>query len=414
MRVRYRTETISVEHDVGGRSGSQRGTTTCTNREVPLSEVIDNFWGGNFPERATSTMDVTHRFEDVVLPDYAARRRSGDILPTNPMARSMDMESLPRLYSKLAYIQYRRQPCKSNVDHQSISFRQGTVQAVISTPGPLTRILSDSDVRQAQIEALARLRSQGMDALTSIWELNQTLAMLAGARKKLIKLFTDGVRYLRRKGYKDIPKSVSGLLDLLSNVWLEGRFGWRILYYDLLAIMDFLKRRSEEVKLIVGRSLATASRSGGSSTTMAYTLTDEVRIGYPGFLDLSKIGNYSIANTAWDSLRFSLVVDMFFDVQGWIISLSGTPLNVKELPNSAFLVRRLTRESIIQAQTPVPPEGFQQIVFNDAAAAYLVRKGVTRTRIGEPTLGLPPFRLSLGGYKPVDLAFLLRIIAGKL
>lgn len=416
MRTRTKQESIVITHDIGGKTGSRRGATTC-NREVSLAEVIDDFWGASgFPSQ-THTEGVNKVvMRDELTPNYYRRVKSGEILPCNQLLResAYEFDDKPALYSQAAYTMYRYVDCDSPEGRSSIHFRQGTKREKISSPGPISSVLSSSDIRAAEIEALSRLRTQGMDALTSVWELRKTLAMIAGVRKKLIKLFTDGVTWIRKKGYKNIPTTVRGVLDFLQANWLEGRFGWRILYYDLLAIVNFINTCAEEDRFIVGRSYASASRSGGSSTTMSYTLTDEVRIGYPGILDLSVIGNYGLVNTAWEVLPFSLVVDMFFDVQRWIISLSGVPINVKELQASAFMKRTRKRQSVVQAQFPEPPAGWSIIRHNDASATYVERQQVTRSRIGSPALGLPPFKLNLGGYKPLDLAFMLRILIGKI
>lgn len=413
MRTRTTTNSVTVDSDTGGRlAGTAAGGTTC-NREVSLQEVISDYWGGNFPTRESITIDETIHFTDTITPNYALRRKKGEVLPTNPMVKET-FRVIPEgtvCRSSIAYCFYRSKPCKDK-PWDTISYRLGTKEIKVRPIKTAPRdLISSSELQDVQREAIAKLRSQGIDYLTTLVELRQTLAMLAGAKQRLIDIVVKMVQYVRRLGKK--PKTWSDLLDLVGGAWLEGRFGWRILYYDLKAIVQYVENLKNDPKLIVGRSKRSATRDY-SSNYGDYTVVDELQVGYPGTLSYDIPGASSILNTVWEVIPFSLVVDMFFDVQSWIISLSGATANVKEHPSAAFLTRTKTVYGNAQIEKPLPPEGYSAIYFNEPSVVSQFYEQKTRSWIDGPSVGLPPFRFNLGGFKPVDLAFLMRILIGKL
>lgn len=409
MRTRDKITVGTKPTNLPGRGGSSSGGTTCA-REVPLDEVIDNFWGGNFPTESSVDSTQYEEFTDVVTPGFFEKRRSGAILPTNPMSSKIIDTVDTAAESLLGYTLYAYKPCNSPKGRDSIRFRHGTVKVSAGPIGAPTKILTESEINQARIEALASLKTQGMDVLTSAAELHKTLAMLAGARRRLIGMIENLLKSLRSLGIK--PKSWSAFIQALSDPWLEGRFGWRILWYDLLNIMDYIDNLDKRSRVIVGRSSASATRDFSTSTYGDTTVTHKVSLGYPGILDPKIPGYGSIVNTAWDIIPFSLVVDMFFDVQGRIIALLSTPQNVTELKQSAFMVEELVRTQSIQAKMD-PVDGYSLVLHNNPVLIEQRYEVKTRTNVAQPGLDLPPLKISLGGYKPIDLAFLARLIVKK-
>lgn len=411
MRTRFNERTEELKYNVPGLKTGGSAQFQCGSTTTP-EEWYNSVWQGDFPTVAST--DVTYRKTtvDELTPDFHKRMKAGEILPTNHFSSVEQLITPIEAESVLAYTAFTNPDpnCRPG-DWTKVRWRgtagisRLTLPEVTSAPD----LFSQSEIDALSREALSRLRSQGMDALTSVVEFNQTLAMLAGARRKLIKLFMDGLRFIRKKGYKDL--SVLGTFDAISNLWLEGRFGWRILYYDLLAILEFVDGFLDEKRLIVGRSLAEKTRTSGSDG-LTDTTTHVIRFGYPGILDPKVIGNSGIVNTIWEVIPFSLVVDMFFDVQNWILSLSGQAINVDELPASAFVSSSKRRVVTAQAQ-PRDPFGANVVLHNVAQPLWATYQVRTRGPTGMPELGLPSFYLNIGGYKALDLAFLLRIIAGK-
>lgn len=408
MRTRSKITPGSMPTNRPGRGGSSSGSTTCT-RQITPDMVIDDFWMGRFPTESTVKSTFKQSMTDVVTPGYFEKRRSGAILPTNPMSSTTIDSADSAVRSLLGYTMYKYEPCKSKPGVQSIVYYQGTVEVTASPIAAPTKLLTGSEINQVRVEALASLKSQGMDVLTSAAEFHKTLAMLAGARRKLVSVIENLLKSLRSLGLK--PKSWSAFIQALSDPWLEGRFGWRILWYDLLNIMDYIDNLDKRQRLVVGRSSTSASRNFTSSYGDS-TVTHKVSIGYPGMLDPNIPGYGNVLNTAWELIPFSLVVDMFFDVQGRIIALFSSPQNVTELSQSAFMVEELTRTQSLQAKK-APVDGYTLVLHNNPVLIEQRYEVKTRTLASQPKLDLPPLKLSLGGYKPIDLAFLARLIVKK-
>lgn len=412
MRTRVKIEPFHYQVNVGGREGSKTSGGTCSRQLDLQADVL--YWHDDRPWRLEEkTGETVVTMSDTLTPDYFRKLREGKVLPTNPMSISRVQRVTEPSESRCAYTRYRFKDCAGK-NYQNIQSSQGSTKKPISVIAAPTRQFDDNDLNQLAVEAKGRLYSQGMDVLTTVVELRQTLAMLAGARKTLTRLIRDAVKHLRRKGKR--PKSLRSLFQMVSDSWLEGRFGWRILYYDLLAIHQFIDNYAETTRLIVGRSSDRRVRHyAGTTNVSPSTVTDEVRVGFPGMLDLSQAGNYNILNTAWEVIPFSLVVDMFFDVQNRVLLLGGLPLNVKELPSSAFIVRKRRRESLVQADEPSPSANYDFLhIHNQPAVALQFYEIETRSLMTAKALTWPAFRLNLGGYKPVDLLFLTKILLGRL
>lgn len=415
MRSRSKTTTRETEFDElyapDVFPGAGAGATAATTSDQYL---IDRWWPANRRAHKQKTnLQVLDNMTDTVVKDYAKRRKAGEILPTNPMnAHSSPLlENAPKLYSTASALMVGPVYKSFGRDTKDFALRTRTVQA------PLTldtkSLLSERDVQTIQVDALSKLRRQGMDVLTTAAELRQTLAMIVGVRAKLVRLVVAAVRLLRN--HRKYVWTWSQLVtEFASNPWLEARFGWRILYYDLLAIQKHLDQMDEGTKFIVGRSSERADltevRNG-----VTYIYTDKVKVGYPGMLDLSLPGFASVPNTMWELLTFSLVVDMFFDVQKRILAYSGSAVNVKEYHEAAFVTRTRTVAAVVQAEMPTLEPGYNRITeLYEPAAVTVFASRKSRVPTTVPALGLPSFQLSLGGYKPIDLAFLTRIIISKM
>lgn len=418
MRSRTKLTSREVEYDelhkpevFPGGGGGNAGTRTN-------QQIVDEFWT-NRPSKQKTNLPVYDNMSDTLIKDYAKRRKAGEILPTNPMTATSNthMENTPPLYSIATALMVG--PLKKSQYFPFGSYREFQLSSNVVRVPPVVQpkeLLGERDVQRIQVDALSKLRRQGMDMLTTAAELRQTLAMLAGVRRKLIRLVVAAVRLLRNHR-KYVWTWGELVTEFIQNPWLEGRFGWRILYYDLLAIQKFLDSKDEGTRFIVGRSSERADltevRDG-----VTYMYTDEIKVGYPGTLDLSLPGFASTTNTMWEILTFSLVVDMFFDVQKRILAYSGQAINVKEHHEASFVTRTQRVVAVAQAEMPAIPQWLgsnaSQIPLYEPAIVSVYGSKKTRLPTTVPALGLPSFQLSLGGYKPVDLAFLTRIIISKM
>jgi len=203
---------------------------------------------------------------------------------------------------------------------------------------------ADLDALLAQIEhqkfvdaAASKAYSKGrFDVLTFLAEFAQLVDMFKGLIKKFIDL---------------IHGKPAGLpWDL----WLEGRYGWRILIFDLLSFNEALANLEGNRSRVKERAGLTISGfdqdvSYGSSTDVDRTITIDtnwnlsVRGSVIADLDLSPF-QFNPIVTGWELIKFSFVVDWFIGVGSALNSLSFLALNTGYTAAGGYLLN-VTKES---------------------------------------------------------------------
>jgi len=155
-------------------------------------------------------------------------------------------------------------------------------------------------------QAAARIYSQGFDALTASAEAAKTVSMFKGVSKRML----------------DLAKNFS--TKRMLQLWLEGRYGWRTLAYDVRDLHSALQEF--EAKREIWTERAGTSYSTSSSTATTYTTGDttselQTDIEHTWSLRGSVAGlikpNRFIADpllTGWELVPYSFVVDWVYDV----------------------------------------------------------------------------------------------------
>lgn len=177
--------------------------------------------------------------------------------------------------------------------------------------------------------AAATLYSRGWDALTFLAELHKTRQLVASAFGRLKRLFTEFDDYmsaLRRRGFRDHASAVL-------QQWLEARYGWRLLIYDMQDIAKVIQEMDEE------RRTRNKKRTGITdnytddlsrlidTAICVYDLADfrEVELGVRGRV----IADFEPARvsinaliTAWEIVPYSFVIDWFLNIGKALETLS--------------------------------------------------------------------------------------------
>lgn len=410
-RVRYLNESVVVDEPHGSAtSGSQK-----ISRAQP-GDPYDFLKLDPLAYSVSKEIQYRETMTDVEIANFHVRKRQGEILPTNSMSREVvcmatglkSISSTTEAHTSLNKIQgwY-----MASYDHRRVS-----VTATI--PSASNYKFKASEINDAKILAKARLHSQGMDWLTSAVEGRKTLAMIAGLKRNLTRavkaLVQRVMRDIRRKRLPP-PESWAAFLDYIESAWLELRFGWRILFFDLTSLVNWMDRLSDE-KLIVGRFRTEASqevvvRDTASEFTVDH-VTRRLHVGYPGTLNTRLLGYSNPLNTAWDVTPFSLVLDWFFDVQAQVLALTSAPKNVQAHPDASFVQQDVRVVRVTQAkmrELSLRP-GYQgTLVPTHHATAIPIRAEYSnRVVAGNPQLSWPPYVGGPSGYQWLDLAALLR------
>lgn len=186
--------------------------------------------------------------------------------------------------------------------------------------------LSDAHSAAVQVQAAAaRIYSSGFDALTSGSEFTKVLKMFVGIKKRLINLIRTG---------------------RVDKLWLEGRYGWRTLIFDIQELNEALTEFSEARELYTQYAYDTLATNDTVTTpnreiflpgTYAADNIGNRRFGYKlrydQSLNISMKGTVSAlikpdqfsfnpVVTAWELVPFSFVIDWFVNVGQWIQALS--------------------------------------------------------------------------------------------
>lgn len=156
--------------------------------------------------------------------------------------------------------------------------------------------------------AAAKITQRGWDALTFSAEAGKTARMFNGFTRRLMKL-------LKTRDPRHAHK-----------LWLEGRYGWRTLAYDVRDIHDAAMNWDAKRKLFTERSGLGASLSSPSEHISTFTWGTSTHRLYRSYshefsIRGSVAGLFSPArlrvnpvNTAWELVPFSFVIDWVYDV----------------------------------------------------------------------------------------------------
>lgn len=192
-------------------------------------------------------------------------------------------------------------------------------------PGFLTLPDYSSDLLAVFTEASAKVSSAEFDALIFVAEFDQLALMLLKTAKRIrtlaIRLWKERDKLLTAMAAAVKPSSVL-------NHWMEYRYGWRLLWYDLLAIkkaIDKLSAKDPYRKSFRAKGLITVDESDsvtewGDIAQWDRSITGVIDIK-GGVLAEAKVNAYpdifgftKLPQAIWDLTRLSFVVDWVFNV----------------------------------------------------------------------------------------------------
>lgn len=261
------------------------------------------------------------------------------------------------------------------------------------------------------LEAEAGLKSMFLDALTSAAEMQKTVSMIVGFRKRILDQVATAIQKFKHARMAQKVKSWSSFFKLFSQFWLEYRFGWRLLYYDYENIRKYLnetrqglvRRRWTRSKVIQGEPVVlNQNYTHGCYLTVTTTRQQlsQCKAGVIGKCNMSLPGKIDPITTAWEVIPLSLVIDMFWNV-GTVLS-AWSPFSHVVMEGRYTSLVRLTTSQVTWNATPWV--GYQIIdQFSDGPSGY-TRETRSRAKLDPVYLPSPLIRVDLG--RAVDLAAL--------
>lgn len=159
--------------------------------------------------------------------------------------------------------------------------------------------------------AAAKIYSSGFDGLTFAAELTKTIAMFKGFLRRWAKLLSQG---------------------RIDKIWLEGRYGWRTLYYDILDINkaiaridDGRRRFREQAGASEKWSTTDYYTESWSAASITYAATTSAELNHRAVVIADIKPPKIIVNpamTAWELMSYSFVVDWVVQIGSWLESMT--------------------------------------------------------------------------------------------
>lgn len=253
----------------------------------------------------------------------------------------------------------------------------------------LESILEGLDPSYFLQAAAAKIYSSGWDALTFAAEFGKVVAMFRGFVRRLINALVN-----RRT----------------EDVWLEIRYGWRTLYYDMKDIEEAIqelghkrKRYSEHVGTTTSSSDIHTYTYAGTSATQYWTRRTEWEVGLRGSVvaDIEPaVTSFNPFITAWELITLSFVVDWCLNVGQWLAAMSFVVFQTKSASATGIKIVGKRYVTLDRTEFNTNYSG-QHFTSTEHTAVF-----TQRTPASIPLSPLPQVRLSVEQIR--DLLMMLR------
>lgn len=381
----------------------------------------------------------TATMTDEVSVGYFAKKRSGVHLPMNPMSKtsykvinSDGGTSEWRQWLDPAIYPSYPNPYNSCTRTGSVGYDawlQASGMGSEIFPNFQSTVVAWPNSNTLLIKALANANAHGWDAGTFMAELGKTIDMIRSFRDNT---FRRAHRITATFEKKKRFSTTQAALAAFSQTWLEGRYGWRTLAYDLEDInVALIKLKALQHDFIRATESETAKKDFLWRSPTAYAFTASLAGTQTGWISRATIGIsqtlerrtragvmlQGIADglafvdplvTGWEVVPFSFVVDWFTNIGDNVAAFS--PFATGSLTHGFITTEEVVRSDL--TCTPIPPNvaGIYKVSVTGPTAYKFVTERSTYTRVAaSPSFSLS-FQININPEKIVDLAsiFFLR------
>jgi len=368
---------------------------------------------------------------DTVTPNYFKMKRLGQTLPVNSM--SQDGHILHETSNGSTVWRREQKSTKITVGftqadghlgwsywHTKTGLTQGFYNAWGGPALPSWPLSSE-----VLTEALANARTSATDIGTFAAELTKTAGMIAAFRTNVFNRAHKIANTITSR--KDRNWSRSGAIAAFADQWLEYRYGWRTLGYDISDINESLvklrsvaaplarghasKKASLSVVRFSGTSLVSATPTGTLSTNniarVDGSITDVRELTVKADCGVTLLAN-NIAFvdplvTTWEIIPFSFIVDWFTNINDNIAAYS--PFAVGNVAYCSLTSSDVwTTSTSVSCKEPVWNPVTDNMYLTGTPAYHMNHVKVSSTRVpANPSFSLS-IDLNLDSSKLLDLA----------
>lgn len=358
---------------------------TATRRVYSTSGCVAT---GGFTTPQTSS--VMSRFERSTatgweIPGWRKMKNDGAILP---------FTKWDRFHSRGTVNPAEREWCSSasgNRNKWVNHYIGGTV--VDKTAGALMDFVDPFDLQYYVQKAASSIYTSGWDAATFLAEIGQLRRMLTGVGKKLHNL-SQG-------------RGAGELYDL----WLEGRYGWRTLMYDIRDLHGVLSRSNENrtrYRQASGQTVAGQWNEYVETTSSGIIDGHSTDVSWTGNLRGTVVADIDVPDfqfnpvtTAWEVTKLSFVVDWLLNVGQALEAASFLLMAKAHQAGGGFKFDFRTSYSVSKVGTTG-----STICHASNGSAH--SESVVISRVPMSVSALPRIKLRLDEYKVIDLLALVR------
>lgn len=369
--------------------------STAWNREE--SDYVDFDSDGNETiTKLNPRKDVSYRhMEGWNTPNYHKRRKRGELIPMTPWLQDIYVGEAD---GSMNFIDSRN-------GSGAYCNRWVNGKAIIDYDLEIAPYLEE-DVSYLVQDAAAAIYSSGYDVLTFIAEFRQMVDMFRGLTKKFGNL-AESYNRTKNKRRSKWSRAQRAARDV-SNEWMESRYGWRVLAYDILNFIEVVNEFDDKRKRY--------SKRKGFSNTITASSSETVEIG-TGTFEINSIVDtivsyrgsvvadiqppkwrFNLATTGWEKIPLSFVIDWFVSVGSAIDATNFLIYSTKHTGAVGINVRVNKTTSV---ENYIPAEHFSGS-YN--ATSWATREVTVRTPTSVSIL--PHIRADLGVFQVMDLVAL--------
>lgn len=326
------------------------------------------------------------------LPNFNSRVRKGELLPmTNFSQLKVSGETS-------GYKDYKYFPLNPDNHYTNPNFGMRTAFEVDWHLDRNHLAQHIPDFSNEVSAAAAKIYDTGHDTLTFLSELHKVRDMISRMGESIARLAT---------GRKVDPSFFS-----VPGKWLEYRYGWRTLIFDLEELNETLGNLHEERKRFKERSGTSFTKLEAEGPTVIETSAvarhertyiDHIEVGVRGSIvaDIEPPQfKFNPITTAWELIPFSFIIDWVINIGTYISSLSFLASTQKYYAAGGYQItmHRKTIDEWVYTE-PSTQDG-TYIAFGECTATLTERVPTTVSLT-------PPTKLKFDGYKLLDIVAIL-------